>query len=246
MYRMQSFVVIALLLTDCYQISHSFTHGVDVYENIENCSGNLSGPDCDIPYVTCDDGKRKCFNNSTCRKNNNNNEYYCDCNSVVETTDSTRFAGLECEHSSTSACTSVEDGFGSQFCTNGGQCINTMHEGVIRGGCACPSEFIGAYCQYLASSITGGIAGESILPDVQENFWILLPEKNPEKKSGSRINSIAIGISVSFIAMITLGFIVTFMKRKKLIREQEKIISMDPTAIEADGSGTFEDRAEVL
>ena len=250
-YQLHSALAATILLTNLCQFSHSLTQGVDVYIGIEQCMSNRAGPECDIPYERCQDGKTKCFSNSRCSQGSKRNSltnrfeyyYYCDCTYADASTNKViRFAGVECEHSSTVKCLGVEEGFGSQFCTNGGECMSYKHEGVILGGCACPDEFAGAYCQYLSSSIKGGIAGENRIPDVHENFWAL----DPQEHHSSNIVNAAIGISVSAIGMITLAFCFALVKRKKLMKQHQERIAIDPSFIEPDGSGTLNNRAEVL
>lgn len=250
-YPLRLALATTILLTNLFKFSHSLTQGVDVYEGIEQCVLNRAGPECDIPYETCQDGITRCFSNSRCtrgsKKNSLTNQieyyHYCDCTYADASTNKViRFAGVECEHSSTIECLGVKEGFGSQFCTNGGECMNYKHEGVLFGGCACPDEFAGAYCQYLSNSIKGGIAGENRIPDVHKNFWAF----EPKKAHSSNAMSAAIGISVSAIGMITLAFCFALVKRKKLMKQHEERIAIDPTSIEPDGSGTLNNRVEVL
>ena len=233
--------LLTVILVSQSTIIHSKSHGVDVYDNIQNCPKNKSGPECDIPYQTCEDNERLCFNNSKCTKSKtkdpvtNDYPYICDC--AYASTRQSKFAGMECEHSDTMLCTNVKSGYGSTFCTNGGQCMEMTHHGEIRGGCACPLDFVGAHCQYLKNDIEGGIAGEALFTDVADNFWAFVPEKT----SRSKATAVAIGVSVSAICMITLAFFFA-LKRFRNKRDREiddhgtNISSMDNN-LDADSVG---------
>ncbi len=90
----------------------------DVYNNIDGCQVGRSGANCDIPYELCQDGLRKCFNNSQCKAMNkvdvvNGYSYECDCSFAKSVTP---VAGYECEHSATVLCPDKD-----HFCTNGGK-----------------------------------------------------------------------------------------------------------------------------
>jgi hypothetical protein len=213
---------------------------MDVYEDIEKCPPNRAGPpECDIPYETCKDEKRRCFNNSKCllKKNalTDDYSYTCDCQ-YAATKSNSKFAGYECEHSQTVLCEQAKEGYGSQFCANAGLCMSFSYKAETHWGCACPSDFVGAHCQYLAVDITGPLEGEAIFPDVQANFWGFIPEKRDNSKG----TSVAIGVSVSAIVMISLAFAYALLKRKEAIRRNaDRPSVIDPNNIEADGSGTM-------
>ncbi len=198
----------------------SLTNGVDVYDNIENCEGNFSGPECDIPFELCADNKHKCFNNSQCkmsRKVNpstNEHTYMCDCSYASSA--GSKFAGRECEHSDTDICTEAKEGHGSLFCTNGGSCMSFIYDGNTRWGCACPTEFVGAHCQYLSVDVQEGLVGEAVFPDVQQNFWAFIPVETKK----SRATGIAAGIAFSAISMITLAFVTLLWQRRRSIAKE--------------------------
>lgn len=225
----------------------SKTHGEDVYDKCPKEQTSKLGSSCDIPFVTCNDGKR-CFNNSKCvlskkkdpiTKNNNkypNGEYLCDC-SYAKTKES-QFAGLECEHSDTAICETVKDGLGSKFCTNGGQCLDMIQYGQVHGGCACPDDFVGAHCQYLRVDVTGGgLVGEALFSDVQENFWAFVPHQTTKKKA----TAVAIVVSICAIGMIAIAFGFAVVKRKRISAEknENRLPPIDTSSMEADGSGSM-------
>jgi hypothetical protein len=219
---------------------------------MSSCEPNKSGPDCDIPYEICPDNKRKCFNNSKCTLNKNQKNpltnqydtYSCDC--TWASTQSTQFAGYECEHSDTAICPNVKDGYGSKFCTNGGNCMNFVYEARVHTGCACPTEFVGAHCQYLNIDVPAALKGEALFPDVHPNFWGFTTQQRVDSKA----THVAIGISVCAILMVSFAFTIALMKRRKrgLFREDDKnrLAAIDPVVIEADGSGTMKDENEIL
>mmetsp|Transcript_19549 Transcript_19549/g.24639 ORF Transcript_19549/g.24639 Transcript_19549/m.24639 type:complete len:239 (+) Transcript_19549:102-818(+) len=199
----------------------SLTDGVDVYDNIENCDGNFSGPECDIPFELCDDNKHKCFNNSKCKKSTKVDPvteeiaYLCDCSFAASA--GSKFAGRECEHSDTEICKDAKEGQGSTFCTNGGSCMSFIYDSNTRWGCACPSDFVGSHCQYLSVDVKKGLVGEARFDDVHENFWSFIPTKTKMSKA----SGIAAGIAISAISMITLAFGMVIMKRRRSIAKNE-------------------------
>lgn len=218
----QSFLYILYQSVFFPAVVQSLTHGIDVYDNFGKCEEeNVSGPECDIPFELCDDNKHKCFNNSQCKKGSKVDPvtkeptYRCDC-TFAETAES-KFAGQECEHSDTVLCKDAKQGQGSLFCTNGGSCMSFIYDAGTRWGCACPTEFVGAHCQYLEASVDEGLVGEGQFPDVHENFWAFIPSKTKK----SRGTGIAVGIAFSSIAMITLAFLMALLKRRKSIEKDE-------------------------
>ncbi len=215
----------------------STTFGIDVYENIDQCPMNKAGtpPNCNIPYVKCDN-TRRCFNNSKCYQVTKSSPWHCDCSAA--TTKDYFFAGVECEHSSTIFCDRVlNENQGSKFCTNSGQCVDITFNGKTHGGCECAEGFAGAHCQYLKSDIAGiGLTDEALFHDVGPNFWAYIPS---EEKGISKVTGAAIGVSVCATAIITITFGIMLLRRKKIAAGHEKRLSMDPTAIEVDGSGSM-------
>lgn len=213
----------------------SLTSGEDVYENIDNCPEGKTGSDCSIPYESCPDGKRKCFNNSKCVRNNkidpvtNEYGYSCDCSFAAEIS---HFAGYECEHSSTQFCYAES---GSEFCTNGGICGSYISKGSMHYGCHCPSDFAGAHCQYLKESLEGGLQGEALLHDVGDNFWTFEVEGTESSK--------ATNLSVAFVVAVTVALAcaaIVYVKKGKdsKIRESTALESIRHE-LEADGTGTM-------
>lgn len=239
----QYLFLLSILLLTKTTLTHSKSFGVDVYDNIRNCPINKSGPECDIPYESCDDKRRLCFNNSKCTLSTtkdpvtNERPYICDC--AYATTRQSRFAGMECEHSETNLCSGVKVGHGSTFCTNGGQCMDMTLHGKSRGGCACPYDFVGAHCQYLREDAKdGGLAGEALFSDVADNYWSFVPEKTKSSKA----TAIAIGVSISAFCMITLALVFAMKKirRKKNMEEDDHHKTpVNHNNIEADGSATM-------
>lgn len=111
----------------------------------ETCGENLvckNGGKCVTSIVQSDGGKQHIK--------------HCDCSTT--STDSTIFAGAECEHEVTSFCTQPVDGDGMEtpiFCVQGGQCKSNVHE-----GCDCPVGWTGFHCEYSVSA--GDLLGENV------------------------------------------------------------------------------------
>ena len=99
-------------------------------EDFESCKcpEGFTGLRCEIKVETCPEGDHLCLFGSTCERVGNN--YTCDCD--VETTEKTRFAGMYCQHKSTSLCT-VDGMLGSgknknAFCVSNGKCLKLVGE----------------------------------------------------------------------------------------------------------------------
>lgn len=184
-------------------------------QNDDGCNVGFSGPDCDIPYEPCNDGLRKCFNNSRCVKNNKKDSYtgqygyHCDCSSAA---DISSYAGHECEHSATVICGNSFSG--AHFCANGGECGSYFLDGSEHTGCHCPEDFEGAHCQYIIGTMDGELLGEVLMPKYGSNFYGFTPESTPKR----RASEFAIGVITSVIAAIViLTAIYTYNKRQAVL-----------------------------
>jgi hypothetical protein len=244
-FKLKNFQSLIFFLTNFIIHVNSLTNGVDVYENIQLCAKNRAGPNCNIPYVTCPDNKRRCFNNAKCIKEKDsfteNYTYNCECPAASPNPNPNpkRFAGVECEHSETVTCSRVQDEYGSKFCTNGGQCFDMMINGELRGGCSCAYDFIGAQCQYLREDVPGGLVDEALFEDVATNFWAFNSKRTNSSNSDKSIGA-AIGVAISAIAMISLAFGYTVFRRKQIVKyNQERVSVMFPTNLDPDGSNTM-------
>jgi len=115
------------------------------------CQPGFTGADCSLKFEICADGDRTCFNGSECIRNNEKDpitrkyKYRCDCGKAF---DLSSYAGVQCEHASTSSCEHGVESSPYSFCTNGGTCVREVQNGEPHEGCQCSSDFTGAHCQY--------------------------------------------------------------------------------------------------
>lgn len=91
------------------------------------CPEGFTGLRCEVPVETCDEeGKRLCLHGSTCVHTGDN--YSCDCTTALS--EDTRFAGIYCQHKSTSLCTldgkPGTDKNKDAFCVNSGTCVKLV------------------------------------------------------------------------------------------------------------------------
>ena len=68
-------------------------------------------------------------------------EYMCDCTPGYS--EEQYFSGEYCQYASTVFCSPFDDPNGRQFCTNGGECPNEVHQ-----PCSCPDGFSGPRCAF--------------------------------------------------------------------------------------------------
>ena len=97
---------------------------------------------CEVEVQRCGPSKY-CYHGSSCVYDSSGNPM-CDCNTAH--TDGKSYAGISCEHVSSSFCTPGDDqDQKDSFCVNGGKCIedpNFKHE-----GCDCPEGYSGDLCE---------------------------------------------------------------------------------------------------
>ena len=143
------FTIMVTVRGDC--IPALCDHGSCVGDECQ-CFPNFSGADCSIPFETCEDGERTCYNGSSCKRNNhrdattNKYKYHCDC---TKADGESPFAGLECRQQATTYCVVGREQSEYAFCANGGECVRVVENGKAHPGCKCPTEFEGQHCQYL-------------------------------------------------------------------------------------------------
>lgn len=172
----------------------------DPYENIENCPGGKSGPNCDIPYQTCLDNKRKCFHNSQCKlidMTNPLSEYMYECDCSFSKTISP-VAGAECEHPATVICSK------DNFCTNGGKCGDYILKQHAYSGCHCLEDFAGAHCQYLKATMTGSLEGEANVPEIGHDFYVNTGKIKPLYALGSMTIIALVAFSVASVVYVII------------------------------------------
>ncbi|KAL9189747.1 hypothetical protein ACHAXT_009422 [Thalassiosira profunda] len=106
------------------------------------CPDGYTGLRCEIEVDKCGDAKY-CYNGATCSYDRSGNPV-CDCNSAH--TDETSFAGLGCEHESTTFCTpGMDQDQKDAFCTNHGRCITDPD--AAHRGCECEEGWSGDLCE---------------------------------------------------------------------------------------------------
>mmetsp|Transcript_13284 Transcript_13284/g.28898 ORF Transcript_13284/g.28898 Transcript_13284/m.28898 type:complete len:384 (-) Transcript_13284:485-1636(-) len=100
-----------------------------------------------------------CYHGSTCRTSDSGS--YCDCKSLNKSSDpiAAKYAGLMCQHESTSMCAvtmllenSAPD---QQFCTNHGKCVRMVSNSEPHPGCVCRDGYQGDHCEIRADPFAG-------------------------------------------------------------------------------------------
>lgn len=161
-----------------------------------------------VPFTTCDDGERKCFNGSVCVQDDypdpvtNTYKYHCDCTQAQGTT---AFAGHECEQAATAYCVLGRMESQYAFCTNGGKCIRVVEDGEAHPGCRCTPEYEGKHCQYLLGNAPVEEKGQPHL---------LVPQTTAASEGGS--GGIVIFIVVVVVASVLMGAgYYVYMRRRR-------------------------------
>lgn len=196
------FALVVAVRGDCIP---SFCHHGTCGDGECQCEPNYTGVDCSIPYETCEDGERTCFNGSTCVRNNhrdattNKYKYHCDCTKALGTS---AFAGLQCRQQATAYCVLGRSESEYAFCTNGGQCIREVVDGTSHPGCRCPDEFEGQHCQYLK--------GQTPAEDLGQPYLMYGGDKSGGGASGVVIFIIVI---VAVGVILGMGYVVYLKKR---------------------------------
>lgn len=115
--------------------------------------------DSQCPDGTICENKSPCISHPT-----KESKFICDCTQAVGTPinkdsllglgEYTKFAGVYCEHVSTSYCQKGNSPkhFHS-FCTNGGECRVMIGRNEEHAGCKCPVGYEGNYCQFVRGSM---------------------------------------------------------------------------------------------
>ena len=127
------------------------------------CMDGFIGHECTIEVEDCENSigyspsdptgvlMHSCYHGSTC-KNFGNGNTMCDCDelNLNSAPDATKFAGLMCEHESTSLCAVSLVGMSAtndQFCTNHGRCKKEVLEGAPHPKCDCRDGWSGDHCE---------------------------------------------------------------------------------------------------
>ena len=234
MRMMRSFLCLLSLVTAALAECGSRTciHGTCVDDECK-CEPNFSAADCSIPFETCEDAQRDCYNGSQCVRNNERDKetgkykYHCDC---TKSFGMSSFAGLQCEQAATSYCIEGRSSsFPSEyaFCTNGGTCKRMVEHGSPHPGCNCEGDFEGMHCQYRL--------GEAPEVDLGQPYQSVLGE---ESDLG--------GVAVFFIVTILIGFVLAMgfvIYRKRASgnhKEEQNIEEMTADQLDDDQMPTVE------
>ena len=136
------------------------------------CLEGYIGHECRIQVDDCDGDTgynpsdptgvlTSCYHGSKCRLNGPTGAQYCDCNQLNEDTGpvAKKFAGLMCQHESTSMCAASLVGSGhamnNQFCTNHGKCVKLVTDNEPHPGCVCKDGYTGDHCEIRVDPLTG-------------------------------------------------------------------------------------------
>ena len=142
-----------------------------------DCLPGYVGHECQVEVDDCDPvtgydpsdpsgALRSCYHGSKCRASPSSPSMsgggvggpglYCDCESLNRASGPTalKFAGIMCQHASTSMCAAslvVSGGGGhspnGQFCTNHGTCVKMVSGDEPHPGCACKEGWTGERCE---------------------------------------------------------------------------------------------------
>ena len=191
------------------------------WESNLQCPEGWDGPDCSIPYQTCADKKRKCYNGSECVRNNMKDKvtekygYHCDCTAISSAVSA--YAGEECEHASTQICSF---GFvGQSFCTNGGKCLQFIAKDEKHVGCDCPEDFSGSHCQFVKGSKK---TNDDVLINVKGEHNIYGDKRLNEKDSHAAIIATTV-LSVLFVASF-VGIMAYYINKKRVYQSYQNDI----------------------
>eukprot|EP00573_Skeletonema_grethae_P010175 CAMPEP_0201711046 /NCGR_PEP_ID=MMETSP0578-20130828/58943_1 /ASSEMBLY_ACC=CAM_ASM_000663 /TAXON_ID=267565 /ORGANISM="Skeletonema grethea, Strain CCMP 1804" /LENGTH=358 /DNA_ID=CAMNT_0048200095 /DNA_START=31 /DNA_END=1110 /DNA_ORIENTATION=+ len=214
------------------------------------CMDGFIGHECTIEVEDCENSigyspsdptgvfMHSCYHGSTC-KNFGNGNTMCDCDQLNQSSapDATKFAGLMCEHESTSLCAVSLIGMSApnhQFCTNHGRCKKEVMEGAPHPKCDCREGWSGDHCEIRSDVFAKG------------GFQSY---QNQQKQQGVSAMTVGGKVMFSFIiialAAVLIGIVVLVysqIKRKRGPRAKAVgITAADVGAgeIEMDGSSTL-------
>jgi hypothetical protein len=106
------------------------------------CQG-LAGDDCSFPYEVCPNAATQCFGPlAVCVDNDDNGGgYHCECRAPVdETSVMDEILVQDCRDRVTEVCEKDREVSLYAFCTNGGECVDTVEPGEPHPGCYCPGK----------------------------------------------------------------------------------------------------------
>lgn len=212
------------------------------------CKNGFIGHECEIEVDECaenatgksgdDGGPPSCYYGAKCEANGKS--VICDCNklNMASGDTDTKFAGVMCQHESTSFCASSligNDAPNHQFCTNHGKCVKMVLGNELHPGCECSAGWSGDHCEIrqdpfaVRNQSTEGDEGEK--PDNLKVMIISLV-----------ISGVVVAVSMALVSM-------KFKKMKAQTASSSEVsFKGDQPArnivddLDADGSGTLGDR----
>lgn len=158
------------------------------------CIDGYIGHECGIQVDDCEGGTgydpsdptgvlRSCYHGSSCIVKDGNDGFYCDCDALNARSGPTaqKYAGMMCQHESTSLCAAAlvgESAPNGQFCTNHGKCVKMVLGGEPHPGCECRDGWIGDRCEerenLLASAYGGTAQAQTMLGNVASKILFSL------------------------------------------------------------------------
>ncbi|KAL7499540.1 hypothetical protein ACHAWT_009076 [Skeletonema menzelii] len=217
------------------------------------CMDGFIGHECTIEVEDCENSigyspsdptgvlLHSCYHGSTCK--NFGNGYMCDCDqlNINSAPDATKFAGLMCEHESTSLCAVSLIGMSApndQFCTNHGRCKKEVLEGAPHPKCDCRDGWSGDHCE------------------IRSDVFAQASESYRNKPQSQGVSNMTVGgkvmfsfIVIALIAVLIGIAVLVYSQVKKNRGPKEKAVGI--TAIDAgsgeiemDGSSTFSPNAQ--
>ena len=158
---------------------------------------------------------------------------YCDCNQLNEDSVPTamKFAGLMCQHESTSMCAASLVGTHSpnhQFCTNHGKCVKLVSDTEPHPGCVCNEGYTGDHCEIHVDSLSM----------IQQS----------DEKGNVIAGKVLFSLMIVAMGGVVTGIGVLLMKEKRKrdaisggVKQSstKKTVVVGAGDLEADGSGTL-------
>eukprot|EP00584_Thalassiosira_punctigera_P001854 CAMPEP_0172542582 /NCGR_PEP_ID=MMETSP1067-20121228/13166_1 /TAXON_ID=265564 ORGANISM="Thalassiosira punctigera, Strain Tpunct2005C2" /NCGR_SAMPLE_ID=MMETSP1067 /ASSEMBLY_ACC=CAM_ASM_000444 /LENGTH=354 /DNA_ID=CAMNT_0013328853 /DNA_START=12 /DNA_END=1076 /DNA_ORIENTATION=+ len=203
---------------------------------VDDCEGEPGGYDPSDPTGVL----RSCYHGSQCRSNGNG--FFCDCNKLNARSGATgaKYAGLMCQHESTSLCAASLAGNGlspnSQFCTNHGKCVKMVTGDEPHPGCVCREGWMGDRCE------------------VRDDPLLTMAKNNPNRKRQGNAIAGTVLFSLIIVAMvsITIWAVIILAKAKRredategdgatVVGGEKKTVGVGD--LEADGSATLGNRS---
>lgn len=200
------------------------------------CKAGYIGHQCETEVNECESKSgrlQSCYHGSQCHSSGG-----CDCNELNLNSGDTdaKFAGVMCQHESTSFCAASLVGTHSpnhQFCTNHGKCVKMVMGGETHPGCECADGWMGGHCEIR-----------------QDPFAKVKPQQGTNDDGGIPIAMILALILMGVVALVVFPlFVLMFIRardKRNDAKSSEKLFEgpADNKAtvygdLDPDGSGTL-------